>query len=202
MNWLPIQVFVIPQSHHTPSMGCSRAVLNKNRTSTHGGPYEPSAAPYEFHLPIQGPQSFNACIISLRALYRFRNHKQPVNSLCGDRNVGPVWPHTMPMRDFHKFWLCQFPYVSVKLPCPTRALYGSCRVWKTLQIPVWGLYKAHKGITWCPCGVLWIIRSNHKCTAFSSRMGPIAWCDHEDSTGVKFLQVVHSSLTGKKSYGC
>ena len=31
------------------------------------GPHGPRAAPYEFRLPVRGPLSFNACIISLRA---------------------------------------------------------------------------------------------------------------------------------------
>ena len=48
-----IYCLLMPQSHHTPGprTGCSRAVLNKNRTSTH----RPRAAPYEFCLPVRGP---------------------------------------------------------------------------------------------------------------------------------------------------
>ena len=65
--------------------GCSRAVLNKNRTSTRGS----RAAPYEFCLLVRGPYSFNVCLISLRAPYGFRYHKQPVNNPCGD-GTGPV----------------------------------------------------------------------------------------------------------------
>ena len=37
-------------------------------------------------------------------------------------------------------------------------------------------------------------QSNHKCTAVSSRTGPVAWCDHESSTGVKFLRALHSAI--------
>ena len=48
-------------------------------------PYGFRAAPYEFCLPVQGSESFNACMISLRALYGFRDHKQPMNNPCGDR---------------------------------------------------------------------------------------------------------------------
>ena len=30
--------------------------------------------------------------------------------------TGPVRPHTTPVRDFSKFWLYKFPYVSVRVP--------------------------------------------------------------------------------------
>ena len=71
---------------------------------------------------------------------------------------------------------------------------GSHRIWKTFEIPVWGLYDARTGIARGRCGVLRIIISNHKCTAVSSRTGPVAWCDHENSTDVKFLRVLRSAL--------
>ena len=40
----PLLQMVMPQSHHTPGSrtGCSRAVLNKNYTSTHRGPVQPN----------------------------------------------------------------------------------------------------------------------------------------------------------------
>ena len=127
VKWCKPQSLVMPQSHHTPGprTGCSRAVLYNNRTSTHGA----RAAPYEFCLPVRGPWSFNACIITLRAPYGFRYCKQPVNSPCGAR-VGSVWPTTTPVRDFCQFWFCQLPYVSVRAPYGTlaghaRAPYGS-----------------------------------------------------------------------------
>ena len=82
--------------------GCSRAVLNINRTSTHG----PRAAPYECCLSVRGPYSFTACIISLWAPYGFRGRKQPVNSPCGDRK-GPIRAPYGQIRSW------QFPYVSV-----------------------------------------------------------------------------------------
>ena len=52
-----LDVSLMPQSHHTPGTlmgffpGCSRAVLNKNRMSTHGA----RTAPYEFYFPVRGP---------------------------------------------------------------------------------------------------------------------------------------------------
>ena len=48
---------VMPLLHHIPGhrMGCSRAVLNKHRTSTHGD----RAAPYECRLPVRGPYSWH-----------------------------------------------------------------------------------------------------------------------------------------------
>ena len=52
-----------------------------------------------------------------------------------------------------------------------------------------------------PCVVLRIIRSNHKCTAVSSRTGPVAWCDHENSTGVKFRRALHSPLRARNRTG-
>ena len=73
------------------------AVLNKNRTSTHG----PRTAPYEFCLPVRGPWSFNACIISLRAPYGFWDPKQPLNS---------------PKQPFNS--LCvRGPYGQIRRPC-------------------------------------------------------------------------------------
>ena len=115
-------------------------------------------------------------------------------------------PHTMPVPDICKFWLRQFPLEFVRVPYgtlagPARALYGSHRIWKTLKILVWGLYDACTGITRGPCGVLRIILSNHKCTAVSSHTGPVAWCDNENSTGVKFLWALHLALWARNCTG-
>ena len=125
----------MPQSHHTPGprTGCSRAVPGlfpgcfEQKLYVHSwGPHGPRAAPYEFCLPVRGPESFNACIISLRAPYGFWDCKQPVNSPCGDRK-GPVRPNTKPVRDFCQLWLCQFPYVSVRAPYGTLAGHARAR---------------------------------------------------------------------------
>ena len=102
-------------------------------------------------------------------------------------------PHATPMWDFCKLWFCQFPYESIRMPYgtlagPARAPHGCHKIWKTLKIPVKGLYDALTGIARGPCWVLRIIRSNQKCTAMSSRAGPV---DHESSTGIKFLRALH-----------
>ena len=105
-----------------------------------------------------------------------------------------------------QFWLYQFPYVSIRvwygtLAGPARAPHGSCRIWKTLKIPLRGPYNPHMGIVQGTSGVLRIIRPNHKCTAVWSRAGPVAWCDHENSTDVKFLRVLHSPLWARNHRG-
>ena len=68
--------------------GCSRAVLNKNRSSTHearAGRRTIFASPYGARRVLMHA--------SLRAPYRFRVRTQPGNSPCGDRK-GPVRPRT------------------------------------------------------------------------------------------------------------
>ena len=53
-------------------------------------------------------------------------------------------------------------------------------------------------------GSMWIMRiiwSKHKCTAVSSRKGPVAWCDYDNNTGVKFLRVLHSALRARNRTG-
>ena len=115
----------------------------------------------------------------------------------------PVQQNTTPVRDFCQYWLCQFPCVSVRAPNGTlvglaRAPYGSRRKWKTLKIPVRG---AHKGTVRGTRGVMRIIQPNHKYTAVSSRTGPVAWCDHENSTEVKFLRALHSALRARNRTG-
>ena len=87
------------------------------------------------------------------------------------------------------------------LASPAKAPYGSRRIWKILKIPVRGPHDARTGHTRGPCGVLWIIQSNHKCTVVSSRTGPLAWCDHENSTSVKFLRALHSALWARNRTG-
>ena len=105
----------MPQSHHTPGprTGCSQAVLNKNRTSTHGA------------------------------------------------RTGPVRRRT----NF------AFPYGARTIPA--------------------------RGTR----GVMRIIQPNHQYTAVSSRTGPLAWCDHENSTDVKFLRALHSALRARNRTG-
>ena len=50
-------------------------------------------------------------------------------------------------------------------------------------------------------GVLRIIQPNHKYADMSSRTGPVAWCDHGNSTDVKFLRVLHSALRARNRTG-
>ena len=64
-----------------------------------------------------------------------------------------------------------------------------------------GPHVARTGIARGPWGVLWIIRWNHQRTAMLSYTGPVAWCDHENSTGVKFLRALHSTLRARNRTG-
>ena len=120
--------------------------------------------------------------------------------------TGPLRPHTTPVREFCKFWCCQLPYVPVRAPYgtfagPARAPYGSRRIWRTFEIPMRGPYDARTGTARGPCGVLRIIWSNYRCTAVSTRTWPVAWCDHENSTGVKSLRALHSALWARNRTG-
>ena len=193
---------LMPQSHHTPGSRSSRAVhgLFEQKSYVHSrGPHGPRAAPYEFCLPVRGLQNFNVCIIILRAPYGFWDPKQPLNSPCGDRK-GPVRaPYIQAKYDARAGFLS---ILVVLIPLrvrkgPARAPYESRRIWKTLKIPLWDPYCARTGITWGTRGVLRIIRPNHKCTAVSSRTGPVAWCDTR--TDVKILRALRTG--DKKSYG-
>ena len=65
---------------------------------------------------------------------------------------------------------------------------------KNIEDSLAGPYDARTGIARGTRGVPRIIRPNHKCTAVSSRTGPVVWCDHENSTDVKFLRARHSAL--------
>ena len=94
---------------------------------------------------------------------RVWDRKQPVNSP-GDCN-GPVRPHTTPVWDFCIFWLCQLPYVSVRMPYgllvgPARHCAGPLLVRKDItNIGDFrmGPYDARAGNARCPCGVLRIL---------------------------------------------
>ena len=161
---------LMPQSHHIPGprTGCSWAVLNKNRTSTHGRRTN-FASPYGVR---------RACIISLRAPYGFRVPKKPGNSSCGAR-MDPVRSNMTPVWEFCQFWLCQFPYVSVRLSYgtlegPAWTPHGSRWIWKTLKIHVRGPRVARTDTARGTRGVLRIIQPNHKCSAVSNRTGPVA----------------------------
>ena len=134
-----------------------------------------------------------------------------MNSPCGDRK-GPaqaLYGHIRRPCVIFAILVLSIPLRvrkdAVRYPWgPPRAPYGSCRIWRTLEIPVWGPHDSCTGITRGLFGVLRIIPSNHKCKAVSSRTGPAAWCDHENSTGVKFLWALQTALRGTHGppYGC
>ena len=124
---------------------------------------------------------------------------------CGTR-TGPVSPYTTPVRDFCQLWLCQFSCVSVRAPYGTLAghalaPYGSRRIWKILKNPVRGPHDAHTGIARGSREVLRIIQPNHQYADVWSRTGPVAWCDHGNSTDVKFLWVLHSASRASNRTG-
>ena len=132
--------------------------------------------------------------------WRIRDREQTVR--------GPHEPRTA-THDTRAGFL-QILVVSIPLPARKGAVRHLCRshtgpsygphgIWKTLEIPERGPHD--KGIARGPCGVPRIIRSNYKCTAISSRTGPVAWCDHENSTGVKFLRARHSTLRARNRTG-
>ena len=83
----PTPVYASVTSHSRAPYGLFPGCFEQKSYVHSRGPHGPRAAPYEFCLPVRGPQSFNACIISLRAPYGFIDCKQPVNSPCGARTV-------------------------------------------------------------------------------------------------------------------
>ena len=64
-----------------------------------------------------------------------------------------------------------------------------------------GPVSAHAGIARGTRGVLRIIQPNHKYADVSSRTGPVAWCDHGNSTDVKFLRALHSAVRARNRAG-
>ena len=81
-----------------------------------------------------------------------------------------------------------------------RAPYRPSRMWKSWRflcgahtMPV----QASHGVPVESCE--WFNQTKH--TAVSSRTGPVAWCDHGNSTDVKFLRALHSSLRARNRTG-
>ena len=173
--------------------GYSRAVLNKNRTSTHGA----CTGPVRRRTNCASPYGAHRVLIH-------RTYFDILNSPW-TAHAGPYGPRTAKYgarAEFCQFWLYQFPYASIRLSYgafagPARAPYGSRRIWKTLKIPLRGPYDARAGIARDARGVMRIIRQNHKCTAAPSSTGPVAWCDHENSADVKFLRARHLALRAR-----
>ena len=64
-----------------------------------------------------------------------------------------------------------------------------------------GPYDACTGIARGTRWVLRIIQPNHKYAYVSGRTGAVPWCDHRNSTDVKFLRALHSALWGRNPTG-
>ena len=201
----------MPQSHHTPGSrtGCSRAVLNKNRTSTHGARTGPVWRRTNFASPY-GARRF---LMHALQAYGPRTGFDIVTSPWTAREGtvrGPCRPRTAKYDDRARF----LPIVVVSIPlrvrrgavrhpCKSHARvpYRSRRIWRTLKIPVRGPYDARRGIARGTFGVLWIIQPNHKYVDVSSRTGPVARCDHGNSTDAKFLRGLHLALRARNRTG-
>ena len=84
---------------------------------------------------------------------------------------------------------------AVRHPCGSRT--GPVGYEKHWRFP----YGARTGTARGTRGVMRIIKPNHKYTIVSSRTGPVAWCDHENSTDVKFLRALHSALRARNRTG-
>ena len=158
----------MPQSRHTlrPRTGCSLAVSGPR--ASFASPYGSRRVKcmyYKLTDPVRVYRSWTAC-------------EQPVLG-----TYGPLMAKCDARAGFLQI-----------LVGPTRAPYESRSVWNTLEIPERGPCEARTDIARHPCGVLRIILWNHKSTAASGRTGPVAWRDHENSTGVKFLRAFHSAL--------
>ena len=115
----------MPQSHHAsgPRMGCSRAVLNKNHTSTHGAHTGPVwcrtnfASPYGTHRVLMfALYAYGPC-----TGFEILNILWTAHAGTARAHTGPVRPNTTPVRDFCRSWLCQFPYMSMRAPYGTLA---------------------------------------------------------------------------------
>ena len=173
---------LMPQSHHTPWLrtGCSRAVVNKNRTSTHAARTGPVRRRTNFASPYGARIQFYKCMH-----YKFTGPVRVWSSLTAPEQ--PVRSNTTPVRDFYKLRLCQFPHVSVRVPYGTLA--GAARD-RTGPVGIEKHYIFSYGARTTPArgprGVLLIIRWNHKCAAVSNRTGPVVWCDHENSNILHF----------------
>ena len=188
-----------------PSM--DNYLQNRNRTSTHGARASPVRRRTNF-APRTGTALFKCMHYRLTCPYGFIHRKRPVNSPYWDRKGSVRAPTaTYDARaGFLQILVVSIPIrvrkSAIRHPCGYRmGPYGSCRIWKTLEIPVLSPCDARTGIAQGPCGILRIIRSHHKCAAVSSRTGPDAWCDHGNSTGVKFLLELHSDLWARNRVG-
>ena len=120
--------------------------------------------------------------------------------------TGPVRPHTTPERDFCKFWLCHFPYKSVRvtygtLVGPGRAPCNPIEYEKQRRFPYGARAmpaRASHGVHVASCK---LFDQTIMCTTVSSRTGRVARCYHENSTSVKILRALHSALWARTRTG-
>ena len=127
---------VMPQSHHTPRphMGCSRTALNKNCTSIH---------PMRHHTNFASLNGARSILKRASYSYGPRTGLQIVNN--------PWTARTGPYGHIRR--TCRIFVGCVNsLTC----LYWSHRIWKTLEIPMRGLYGHHTGSMWSP--VIYLIK--------------------------------------------
>ena len=193
---------VMPQSHHNP--GPVRAVPRLFWTKIVRplrGPAQAPCVAVRILPPRTGPVEFYCMHYKLTDPYGFWDCEQPVRGPYGPRTTKydartgflPIMVVSIPLR---------VRKGAVRHPCGSRTgPYGSRRIWKILKIPVRGPYDARTGIAWGTRGILRIIQPNHKCADVSSRTGPVAWCDHGNSTDVTFVRALHLALRARNRTG-
>ena len=156
--------------------GYSRAVLNKNRTSTHGA----HTGPVRRRTNFASPHGARRVLMHALLAYGPRTGLEIVSSPWTAR-AGTVRgpPNTTPVWDFCPFWVCQFPYVSIRAPYGTlaghaRAPYGARhgRICENIEDsragPVRCPYGHRTGYPWCLANY----STKQPYRAVSSRTGP------------------------------
>ena len=157
-----------------PGVWCDASVTSHSRA-----PYGlfPGCFEQTWYVHSQGLYGTVRCRTNVASLYRARGVGIISLRTCTGLEIihSPWTARAGPVRAPYghirrKFWLCQFPYVSIRVPCgsPTPPPPPP-RIWKTLDIPLWGPYGHCKGSMWSPANY-----SKFKCTAVSSRTGPVA----------------------------
>ena len=114
--------------------------------------------------------------------YKLTRAKLPVHNPCGARTAAYD-----ACAGFLQIMVVSIPLRVRKgavgtLAGPARAPYGSRRIWRTFEIPVRGPYDARTDTA-------------------RVRTRPVAWCDHDNNTGVKFLRALHSALRARNRTG-
>ena len=173
-----------PQAPYRLFPGCSWTVFNKNCTSTHGT----RTGPVRRRANFASPYGARGVLMHAWQVYG------------PSAGLEIIKTHEQPERG------SSYLYLSASLPFATlvglaRAPYGSRRIWTILKIPVWGPHDARTTNARGPCGVMRIIRSNHKYTVTSSRTGPVAWLWPREQHHVKFLWALHSASRARNRTG-